>query len=85
MKKAYSKPRIVFEDFTLNTHIASDCEVKTNTPSSGQCGVNFSGEQVFMEGMTGCEGFPIIGVGGDGQFANLCYHVPNGDNNLFNS
>ena len=37
MRKAYSKPQIMFEDFTLSTNIAAGCEVKTNTPSQMQC------------------------------------------------
>lgn len=84
MKKVYSKPEIFFEDFTLTTNIAGDCEHKTNTPSSYQCGVNASGINVFLEGMTGCEDFEVVAVGGDGEFNNICYHVPYGEN-LFNS
>ena len=84
MKKAYSKPEIFFEDFTLTTNIAGTCEHKTNTPSSWQCGVNASGINVFLEGMTGCEDFAVGAAGGDGEFNNICYHVPYGEN-LFNS
>ncbi len=85
MKKAYSKPQIMFEDFTLTTNIAAGCEVKTETPSWNQCGVDASGVNVFLTGMTGCEGFPVTpDGGGDGSFGNICYHVPYGEN-LFNS
>ena len=84
MKKVYSKPIVVFEDFTLSTNIAGDCEHKTNTPSINQCGVNASGINVFMTGMQGCEDFPVGTPGGDGEFGNICYHVPYGEN-LFNS
>ena len=85
MKKTYTKPEIMFEDFTLSTNIASGCEVKTRTPSENQCGVNASGINVFIEGMTGCEGFPVPdNGGGDGEFGNICYHVPYGEN-LFTS
>ena len=86
MKKAYFKPEILFEDFTLTTHIASDCEVKTNTPSQGQCGINASGINIFLEGMNGCKDFGFVEVkpGGDGSFGKICYHVPFGEN-LFNS
>lgn len=83
MKKAYSKPEIFFEDFTLTTNIAGTCEHKTNTPSSWQCGVESSGIKVFLEGMTGCE-FAVGAAGGDGEFNGICYHVPYGEN-LFNS
>ena len=85
MKKAYSKPQIMFEDFTLTTNIAAGCEVKTRTPSENQCGVNASGINIFLEGMTGCADFGfVVSAGGDGSFGNICYHVPYGEN-LFNS
>ena len=85
MKKVYEKPMIVFENFSMSTNIAAGCEVQTNTPSENQCGVNMSGINVFLEGMTGCDDFPVTNVGGDGQYGNLCYHVPVGKDNLFNS
>lgn len=83
MKKAYSKPEIFFEDFTLTTNIATACEHKTNTPSSWQCGVNASGINVFLDNIQGCE-FKVGAAGGDGEFNSICYHVPYGEN-LFNS
>ena len=85
MKKRYEKPEIVFEDFTLSTNIAGDCETKTNLPSNSTCGLNFSGLMVFLDGMNGCSDIEIDNVGGDGDFNGLCYHVPTGDNNLFAS
>lgn len=88
MKKAYSKPEIVFENFSLSTNIAGDCEVKTWLPSNNSCGLEFTGiGKVFLDTMGGCteeDGYPIPSVGGDGEFNGLCYHVPYGDN-LFNS
>lgn len=85
MKKTYSKPEIMFEDFTLNTNIAGDCETKTNVHSNNECGLDFSGLMVFMQGMNGCADIKVDNVGGDGKFNGICYHVPAGDNNLFNS
>lgn len=84
MKKAYSKPEIVFENFSLSTNIAGDCEVKTWLPSNNTCGMEFTGidGNVFLTDMNGCA-FQV-GEGGDGEFGNICYHVPYGDN-LFNS
>ena len=85
MKKAYSKPQFLFEDFTLSTNIAGDCEVDTHLPSNNTCGVDFSGVTVFLEGMGGCAGgIEVDNVGGDGEFNKICYHVPYGQN-LFNS
>ena len=59
MKKRYTKPEIMFEDFTLSTNIAGDCEVKTWTPNSGTCAMiwqdEFLGEiKVFMSDMGDC-------------------------------
>lgn len=84
MKKAYSKPHILFEDFTLSTNIAGDCEIDTDTKSNNDCGLNFSGVMVFLTGMGGCSGIQVDNVGGDGEFNKICYHVPYGQN-LFNS
>lgn len=84
MKKAYSKPHILFEDFTLSTNIAGDCEIDTDTKGSNDCGLNFSGVMVFMQGMDGCTGIQVDNLGGDGEFNKICYHVPYGQN-LFNS
>lgn len=85
MKKVYTKPQIEFESFTLCNSIAAGCEVTTNLPSANRCGVMFSGVSVFMSGMTGCEGMPIISEGGDGDFNGLCYHVSTNGYNLFTS
>ena len=82
MKKAYKKPEIVFENFSLSTSIAAGCENPTNLPSKNQCGLDFSGLMVFMNGMTGCEDIQI--AEGD-DFDGICYHVPTEQNNLFTS
>lgn len=85
MKKEYKKPVVILESFALATSVAAGCEVQTNTSSYNQCGVEFSGINVFMTNMTGCEGFEVEEEGGDGEFNGLCYHVPIGSQNLFNS
>ena len=85
MKKAYMKPEIVFESFSMSTNIAAGCEVQTDTPSENACGVLFSGLNVFLEGMQGCEDFQVKNEGGDGRYGNLCYHIPTGEQNLFTS
>ena len=84
MRKAYSKPEILFESFTLSTNIAGSCQTDTYLPSNDQCGLDFSGLIVFMEGMGGCTDIKVEDEGGDGRFNEICYHVPYG-NNLFNS
>lgn len=85
MKKAYSKPEILFEDFSLSQNIAGDCEEKTNLPSNTECGMDLSGVVVFLDTMNGCRGgIEVTNKGGDGEFNNICYHIPSGQN-LFNS
>lgn len=84
MKKAYSKPQIMFDDFTLSTNIAGDCDVKTNTFGNNTCGMDFSGLKVFLDTMGGCD-HKITSDGGDGEFAGICYHVFTTGENLFNS
>ena len=85
MKKFYTKPEIMFDSFTLSTNIAGDCEEKMNLPSNSSCGLDFSGLMVFLDGMGGCTNIKVDNVGGDGEFNGICYHVPSGDKNLFNS
>lgn len=85
MRKTYVKPHITFENFALSTNIAGDCETKTYIPSNNTCGLDFSGLMVFMNGMGGCKDIQVDNVGGDGEFNGICYHVPTGNNNLFNS
>ena len=82
MKKTYEKPQILFESFTLNTNISAGCEKPTNLPSWNQCGLDFSGLMVFMDGMTGCTDIKIT----EGEsFDGLCYHTPTEANNVFTS
>ena len=81
MKKAYTKPEIVFENFSLSTCIAS-CEVKTNTPSAMQCayGETEFGLSIFLDTVSACESWVQ-----DGANNTFCYNVPVGTYNLFNS
>ena len=83
MKRTYEKPDIIFEDFSLSTNIAGDCDTDTNVQSQNNCGMFFEGlGNVFLTGMGGCDGFQVEI---DGAFNGICYHVPDGNNNLFNS
>ena len=83
MKKVYSKPEIMFEDFTLCTNIAAGCEAKTNMPSNIEgCGYTPEGVTyaIFLEGMNGCDRKYA-----DGAYNGICYHVPLESNTVFNS
>ena len=82
MKKRYTKPIIVFEDFTLSATIAGDCEIKTNTPAAKQCAyevvMEWGTASVFVEGVGPCV-FKM-----PGEFDGICYHQVE-SNSLFNS
>lgn len=83
MKKAYSKPEIVFESFSLSTSIAGGCEKKTNSPAAMQCAYNYGGYMIFTDAVGACQENVVVedGKTGDG----FCYHIPSDSNNLFNS
>lgn len=79
-KKEYTKPQIIFENFSLSTSIAAGCELETNHFSKGEaCGYPTRGGIVFVEG-TQCNSYPQ-----DGAYNGFCYHVPHESSNLFNS
>lgn len=85
MKKEYSKPEITFEDFSLSTNIAGDCENPTNLQSNGDCGIKFGNQVVFMDWMGACTGDDGFPVEEGGSFNGICYHTPVDTNNVFNS
>lgn len=100
MKKAYNKPEIIFEDFSLSTNIAGDCDVIDGVNAAyGSCGIELPGIGiVFVTGV--CERKEndpdnlvyVTVTGSDGSYSpnigpydSICYHVPQQNNNLFNS
>lgn len=82
MKKVYEKPIVIIENFSLSTSIAGTCDIKTYTPNSGSCGIEFGDETLFLTGISGCS-FPV--EADDGRYNGICYHVPTDDKELFNS
>lgn len=79
MKKQYSAPEIIFEDFSLSSSISAGCEFKTSNQAQGECGYPTRNGDVFMESITGCKYHkPDLND-------SLCYHVPNDYSNIFNS
>ena len=92
MKKVYAKPNIMFESFSLSQNIAAGCEVKTETMSVNQCGLEFGPMVIFVSTPVCTEDGLVENMGnGDGAandliYNGLCYHVfTNGEYNLFNS
>ena len=91
MKKAYVKPAIFFESFTLSTNIAGDCEMINGGPTKGTCAYEASGGiYVFTDKVTACGWYPehmsgVAGGGTEDQWDGFCYHIPFDTKNLFNS
>ena len=85
MKKAYTQPSILFESFALSENIASanvNCTRNISNQYSGHCGLQFGNKIVFTTGVTGCR---TKVEDGSSMFDGLCYHIPSGNNKLFNS
>lgn len=79
MKKQYTAPDILFEDFSLSESIAAGCEFINNNPTEGTCGYPTRNGVVFMENVSGCKYHE------PDTNDSLCYHVPNEYANIFNS
>lgn len=82
MKKKYEKPMILIENFSLSETIAAGCDVKVETQNSGQCGLEFGAQTIFLVDVQGCTKKYTVD---DGSFNGLCYHNPTDSTNLFNS
>ena len=82
MKKAYMKPEIMFESFTLSTNIAAGCEYKNGLHARDYCGYSTRNGVVFTDGVVGDNGCQYIQPDNNDT---LCYHVPNDSHNIFNS
>lgn len=88
MKKQYSKPGIIIEDFTLSQHIAS-CgvphESQLGSPkhwSKTSCAwQDMYGRDLFIESMTVC----TKPVAEDGEVNGICYNNPSGLVTIFGS
>jgi hypothetical protein len=82
MKKTYSTPDIMFESFALNENIANvntNCTRNITNMYSGDCGLKWYDMFIFTTTAGGCQNkLP------DGAYG-ICYHVPTGDNKVFNS
>ena len=87
MKKIYVSPEIVYEDFSLSTNIAGDCESIVGNPAKGTCSLPTSDPDtnIFSTGINGCDTYPEdLGFGTD-TYDGFCYHVPSQNYSLFNS
>ena len=78
MKKMYSKPEILFESFVMSTNIAG-CGAENDAPTSGVCGLEWGGDMIFTEGVSGCKKVVPDGTGG------FCYDNPSDISAIFGS
>jgi len=86
MKKTYKKPLVILESFSVTTSIAGTCEKKTNSPAQRQCGVQMGLDVLFLNDMSICNFKVTDGVpDADNFYDGICYDVPIGSYNLFNS
>ena len=83
MRKTYSKPEVMFENFAMSINIAVGCEGPQVGPVKDTCYVvGTGGVKMFDSDMVNvCDYVPSPGDPYDGY----CYHVPTESNNLFNS
>ena len=84
MKKKYTKPEIMFEDFSLNNAITAGCE-KIATAVENACAyvveTDYGTYKVFTDSLVGiCDTYKQ-----DGAYQGICYHVPSSANNVFTS
>ncbi len=80
MKKAYSKPDVMFDSFSMSQSIASPCEIRANHQEGG-CGVVLTESiTLFNESISPCSWHFE-----DEQYDGLCYHVPFEAYNVFSS
>lgn len=79
MKKAYTKPEIIFDDFSLATTIAAGCENLAHLPTKDVCYVQFGTMKLFLSSVSACGDHVNDGDHG------YCYHNPSDLTNLFNS
>ena len=85
MKREYSAPDILFESFSLDENIASanaNCSRNITTMYSNTCGLLYGDKYLFTIAASGCQ---VKIQDGSLMFDGLCYHIPVGNNRLFNS
>ena len=76
--KSYVTPMLSFESFDLTSNTATSCGLKTDTQSSGSCGLDIGGQVIFLTSVAGC-----ITKVEDGK--KYCYHALADAAKIFNS
>ena len=83
MRKAYSKPEIFFEDFSLTTNITAGCEYIANA-TENKCGYSVANSGIVVCADTAYCTY-TQGVTDDKSYNGVCYNNPSDSNNLFSS
>lgn len=81
MRKKYSKPDIMYEDFTPSTSIAAGCNYKAVVVEY-TCGVEYGDDMLFTSDLNVCT-LPVEAMPGISD--RICYHEPEPGNNVFTS
>lgn len=96
MKKKYEKPMVLFEDFTMSTNIAGDCDVLTSSPNE-KSSCAYTDEyfdptigmpvevNIFLVGNGNCTTTQVVESDTISGYQGVCYHVPTETSDLFNS
>ena len=86
MKSIYISPEIVYEDFSLSTNIAGNCESIVGNPTQGTCAVQGTGGVAVFDGtVSACVFTPGSFGQPEDKWDGFCYHVPIESQSLFNS
>ncbi len=80
MKKAYTKPEIIFDSFELTESIAAGCSYITSNMAPYECAVldKEFGFTLFSD-YNNCDSTP------PGGNDSICYHVPTADYSVYTS
>ena len=86
MKKLYSKPEIMFENFSMSVNVAAGCENINRNPTSGVCAYIIPADEFDPEKhvFTGKIGACIVKEE-SGDYNGICYDTPSETYNLFSS
>lgn len=84
MKKQYSKPVIIIDDFTMAQNIATNCGNaggnKHNHADKFSCSWDIDGMTVFTD-----ENICEYALEPDESFGDICYNNPDGGTSVFGS
>ncbi len=84
MKKTYSKPAIIFEDFSLTASITVGCD-KIAQAAEYQCAYEITTSlgvvSIFTEQVIG----DVCKTTKPDGYNEICYHVPTAETNVFTS